>query len=60
MPKAIAPKHKATINQLIDAIPESIISIDKNYKITLINKSALELFNVKEKEVIESDAHYLL
>ncbi len=60
MPKTVATKHKATLNQLIDAIPESIVSIDKDYKVTLINKCALELFNVKEKEVLESDAHYLL
>jgi len=60
MPKKNAPKHKASINQLIDAIPEAIISIDKDYKVTLINKSALKLFNVKQKDIIESDAHYLL
>ena len=60
MPKTEMPKHKVDINSLIDAIPEAIISIDKDYKVTLINKSALELFNVKEKEAIESDSHYLL
>ena len=60
MPKTISPKHKVDINQLIDAIPESIISLDKSYKVTLVNKSALELFNLKEKEILDSDAHYLL
>lgn len=60
MPKTVTPKHKVNINQLIDAIPEAIISIDKDYKVTLVNKSSLELFNVKEKEVLETDAHYLL
>lgn len=55
-----APKHKASIEQIIDAIPEAIISINKKYKVTLINKAGLELFNVKLKEVVGSDAHYLL
>ena len=60
MPKTDAPKHKGFVLSSSDKLREAIISIDKNYKVTLINKCALELFNVKEKEIIESDSHYLL
>jgi len=60
MPKSQAPKHKASLNQLIDAVPQAIISLNKDYRVTLINKAALELFRVKQKEIIETDAHYLL
>lgn len=60
MPKKSAPQHKASIEQIVDAIPEAIVSIDKKYKVTLINKAGLELFNTKPTEAIDSDAHYLL
>jgi len=60
MPKKNITAHKASIEQIVDAIPEAIVSIDKKYKVTLINKTGLELFNTTLSETLNSDAHYLL
>lgn len=50
-------KHKASIEQIIDAISESILVVDKHYKITLFNKSAEELFGVSKNSAIGDGAH---
>jgi len=60
MPKKDAPQHKASIEQVVNDIPEAVISVDKKYKVTLLNKAGIELFNTKLTEALGSDAHYLL
>ena len=44
---ANTPHKKASIEEVIDAISETIIVIDKHYKITLFNKAAEDLFGIK-------------
>jgi len=60
MPKSNSLQHRASLEQIIDAVPEAIIAIDKKYKVKLINKTAVELFNTTTKEALGSDAYYLL
>ena len=60
MPSKTKNGHKASIEQIIHAIPEAIIGINHKYKITLINKAAEELFGIKIKDALDSDVHDLL
>ncbi len=52
--------HKASIEQIIDAISKSILAVNKHYKITLFNKAAEEQFGVKKENAIGAGVHDLL
>lgn len=53
--KLLQEKNKSIA--IVKSIYDPIIVLDKNYRITLINKSCENLFNIKEKSVINK--HFL-
>ncbi len=56
----MSKKSKATITQLIHAISEAIVVIDKKYKVILFNKAAEKLFDINVTDALGMDAHDLL
>jgi signal transduction histidine kinase len=53
-------KKKVTIDQIVHAIPQAIIIVNKKYKITLFNLAAEKLFEIGSKDATGMDAHDLL
>lgn len=51
---------KVTIEQIVHAIPQAIIVIDKKYKITLFNMAAEKLFDISTNDAVGTDSHDLL
>lgn len=53
-------KERKRLHEILTQVAEVIFAVDQNYKVTLFNASAYELFNLKKGKVIGKDADKVL